>query len=161
MKFELINIKKPQKDINVIIGTSHFIKSVEDIYEALITAMPHIAFAVAFCEASSDRLVRYEGTDKELIKYAIENAVSIGAGHTFIILLKDAYPINVLSRLRDVPEILSIYSATSNDLQVLIVESEQGRGLAGVIDGEPPAGIEKESDKKKRKKFLRDIGYKF
>lgn len=161
MKFELINIKKPQKDINVIIGTSHFIKSIEDIYEALITAMPHITFAVAFCEASSDRLVRYEGTDKELIKYAIENAVALGAGHTFIILLKDAYPINVLNRLREVSEILNIFSATSNDLQVLIVESEQGRGIAGIIDGEPPVGIERNSDKKKRKKFLRDIGYKF
>ncbi|MGC8497567.1 MAG: adenosine-specific kinase [Thermoplasmata archaeon] len=161
MKFELITIKKPQKDINVIIGTSHFIKSVEDIYEALITAMPNIAFAVAFCEASTDRLVRFEGTDKELIEYAIDNAVAIGAGHSFVIMLKNAYPINVLNRLRKVDEVLNIFAATSNDLQVLVVESEQGRGIAGVIDGEPPVGIEKETDKKKRKKLLRDIGYKF
>ncbi len=161
MKFELINIKKPQKDINVIIGTSHFIKSVEDIYEALITAMPNIAFAVAFCEASTDRLVRFEGTDKELIKYAIDNAVELGSGHSFVIMLKDAYPINVLDRLKKVDEVLNIFAATSNDLQVLVVESEQGRGIAAVIDGEPPVGIEKDTDKKRRKKLLRDIGYKF
>lgn len=161
MKFEVVTIKKPQNDVNVIIGTTHFIKSVEDIYEALITSMPHITFAVAFCEASTDRLVRYEGNDPELIKYATENAVELGAGHSFIIMLKDAYPINVLNRLKEVAEILNIYAATSNALQVLVVETEQGRGIAGVVDGEPPVGIEKESEKKKRKKFLRDIGYKF
>ena len=159
MKIETVEIEKGP-EMNVILGQSHFIKTVEDIYEALVTAVPGIKFGLAFCEASGDRLVRTDGTDEELIKLAAKNAEKIGAGHSFIILLGNVFPINVLSKVKEVPEVCSIFAATANPLQVIVGETEQGRGIIGVIDGSRPKGIETEKEVKERKEFLRKIGYK-
>jgi hypothetical protein len=160
MKWEVVEITKPSEDINVIIGYTHFIKSAEDIYEALVNSVPGIKFGFAFCEASGERLVRYEGTDEELVRYAIENAKRIGAGHSFVILLRNAYPINVLPALKSTVEVTRILTATANPLQVIVVETEQGRGIVGVVDGLTPVGVEEEKHRKERKEFLRKIGYK-
>jgi adenosine/AMP kinase len=157
---EVVKVEKPSEDINVIIGYTHFIKSAEDVYEALVTSMPGIKFGFAFCEASGDRLVRYEGTDEELVKYAIENARKIGAGHSFIIMLRNAYPINVLNALKNVQEITHIIVASANPLEVLVAQTEQGRAIIGVVDGYTPVGVEDEEKRKERKEFLRRIGYK-
>ena len=146
---------------SIILGQSHFIKTVEDVYEALITSFPGIKFGLAFNEASGDRLIRSDGNDEELIKKSIEFAEKIGAGHSFVVLLKNAYPINVLNRLKQVMEIVNIYAATANPLKVIVYDDGmEGRGIIGVIDGKKPLGIEKDEDKKKRHDFLRDIGYK-
>ena len=160
MDLKTIKVKKPSDVINVIIGYSHFIKTVEDIYEAMVNTVPNVKFGVAFCEASDKRLIRVDGTDEELKKYAAENALEIGAGHTFIILMKDVYPINFLTRLKNVPEIVRIMVASSNPLELIIAETEQGRAILGIIDGEKPLGIESETDVEERKIFLRSIGYK-
>jgi adenosine/AMP kinase len=157
---EVVQIEKPGEDVNVIIGYTHFIKSAEDIYEALVTSMPGIKFGFAFCEASGDRLVRYEGTDEELTKYAIENCKRIGAGHAFIILLGNAYPINVINALKNVQEITRILVASANPLQVIIGKTEQGKAILGVVDGYTPIGVENDEKRKERKDFLRNIGYK-
>jgi len=145
---------------NIIIGQSHFIKTVEDIYEALITSVPGIKFGLAFCEASQDRLVRSEGTDEGLKKLAEENALKIGAGHTFVIVLGNAFPINVLNEIKQVQEVCTIFCATANQVDVVIAENERGRGILGVVDGQKPLGIEAEEDIAWRKGFLRQIGYK-
>jgi len=158
-KIEIVQIEIP-KDTNVIIGQAHFIKTVEDIYEALMNSLPNIKFGIAFCEASGKRLIRYDGNDDELTKLAIEQAKKIGAGHTFIIYIKNAYPINVLKYIKEVPEVIRIFAATANPLQVIVAETEQGRGILGVIDGNSPLGIEDEENKKERYEFLRKIGYK-
>ncbi len=160
VELEVVKIEKPSEDINVIIGYTHFIKSAEDIYEALVTSMPEIKFGFAFCEASADRLVRYEGTDDELVSYAIKNAQKIGAGHSFIIMLRNAYPINVLNALKNVQEITHIMVASANPLEVVVAKTEQGRAIIGVVDGYPPLGVENEEKRKERKEFLRKIGYK-
>ncbi len=160
VEFKVVKFKKPD-DVNVILGQSHFIKTVEDIHEALVTAVPGIKFGLAFCEASGARLVRASGTDDELVELAKENALAIGAGHTFNIILRDAFPINVLHRVKQVPEVVAIFAATSNPLEVIVVETPQGRGIVGVVDGEPPLGVESDEDVKVRKDFLRKIGYKF
>ncbi len=160
MNMEVVNISKPGEDINVILGYSHFIKTAEDIYEALVTSVPGIKFGIAFCEASGPRLIRYEGTDDELIKYAVDNCEKIGAGHAFIILMRDAYPINVLNTLKNVQEITRILAASANPLQVVVASTEQGKGIIGVIDGYSPLGVEGKDEKKERKEFLRKIGYK-
>ncbi len=160
MKFDVVDIEKPADEVNVIIGYTHFIKSAEDIYEALVTSVPGIKFGFAFCEASGDRLIRYEGTDETLTKYAIENAKKIGAGHSFIILLGNAYPINVLNALKNVQEITHIMVASANPLQAIVAETEQGRVLIGVVDGFTPVGVENEEKREERKEFLRKIGYK-
>ena len=160
MDLKTIKVKKPSDVINIIIGYSHFIKTVEDIYEAMVNTVPNVKFGVAFCEASDKRLIRVDGTDEELKKYAAENALEIGAGHTFIILMKDVYPINFLTRLKNVPEIVRIMVASSNPLELIIAETEQGRAILGIIDGEKPLGIESETDVEERKIFLRSIGYK-
>jgi len=160
MEFKVVTIEKPH-DINFILGQSHFIKTVEDVHEILVQTVPGIKFGVAFCEASGPRLVRWSGTSEELIELARKNASVIGAGHSFILFLGNAFPVNVLSALRNGPEICRIFCATANPTQVIIAETEQGRGIIGVIDGESPLGIEQESDIKERKQFLRDIGYKF
>ena len=160
MKIEVVDIKKPEESVNVIIGYTHFIKSAEDIYEALVTSMPGIKFGFAFCEASGDRLVRYEGTDEELTNFAIENCRNIGAGHAFIILLRNAYPINVLNALKNVQEITRIMVASANPLQVIIGKTEQGNAILGIVDGYTPLGVENEEKRKERKEFLRKIGYK-
>jgi len=159
MKFDAVEVEKPA-DVNVIVGQTHFIKSVEDIYEALVSAVPGIRFGVAFCEASGDCLIRSDGTDHELVSLAEKNMQKIGAGHSFIVFLRGAYPLNVLNQLKMVPEVCGIFAATANPLKVLTLETGGGRGIIGVVDGSLPKGIESEKDKEKRKKFLRDLGYK-
>ena len=159
MDWKMVDIEKPD-DMNFILGQSHFIKTVEDIHEVLVQAVPGIQFGVAFCEASGPRLVRFSGTDDQLIQLARKNAMTIGCGHSFIIFLGNAFPINVLPVLRHVTEICRIFCATANPTQVIICETKKGRGIAGVIDGQSPLGIENEDDIAERKKFLRTIGYK-
>jgi len=154
-----VKIKK-DPELNVIVGQSHFIKTVEDMYEVLSGCIPGIKFGFAFCEASGSCLVRAEGTDEALKKLAIENALNIGAGHTFIILLRDAYPINVLNAIKNISEVCSIFCATANEVEVIVAQSQLGRGILGVVDGSSPKGVEKESDIKWRKELLRKIGYK-
>ncbi len=159
MKTEIVQIEFPNNS-NVIIGKTHFIKSVEDIAEAVMSSVPNVKFGLAFCEASGPRLIRYDGNDEELKKFAIENAKKIGAGHTFILFIRDAYPINMLTALKNIPEVIEIICATANPVQVIVAETEQGRGILGIIDGGSPLGVESEEDIEKRRKFLRDIGYK-
>lgn len=159
MEIKTIKIEKPA-DVNLIFGQSHFIKTVEDLYEALTTAVPGIKFGLAFAEASGPCLIRTEGTDKKLEKLAAENLEKIGSGHAFLIFLKNAYPINVLNAVKLVPEVCRIFCATGNPVEVIIGETDQGRAILGVVDGLPPKGIEKIKDKKERKEFLRKIGYK-
>ena len=150
----------PQKDCNTILGMAHFIKTPEDIYEALVNAVPSIKFGVAFCEGSGPCLVRHEGNDPELRRLAAEKAYEIGCGHSFLIYLKDAYPLNVLDKLKAVPEVCTIYAASANTLEVLDVETSQGRGIVGVVDGAKSKGIETEKDIIERHSFVRKIGYK-
>lgn len=160
MNIQSVEIEKPEEDINVILGQSHFIKSVEDLYEALVTSVPNGKFGLAFCEASGKRLIRYEGNDELLIRYAIKNAENVGAGHFFIILLKNFYPINVLNAIKDLQEVLTIFAASANPLRVVIYEEDDMRAVLGVMDGFKPLGVENDQDKKERKEFLRRIGYK-
>ncbi len=157
LKVERINVPE---GTNVIIGFTHFIKSVEDISEALITSSTCIKYGLAFNEASQKRLIRYDGNDQDLIKLAIEAAKTIGAGHTFVVYIRDAWPINILNSLKNVQEITTILTATANPVQVIIAETDQGRALLGVVDGYTPVGVEGEEDKKERIEFLRKIGYK-
>jgi hypothetical protein len=159
MEFKSIKINKPE-DTNIIIGQSHFIKTIEDLYEVLIAAVPGIKFGVAFCESSGPCLIRSEGNEPELIKLAEENAYNLSCGHSFFIIMKNAFPINVLNQVKSVPEVCSIYCATANPVEVIVAESEQGRGILGVIDGLKSKGIEIDTDKQDRKDFLRKIGYK-
>lgn len=154
-----VPVKIPE-GANVIIGRSHFIKTVEDIYEALVTSVPGIKFGLAFNEASGKRLVRYEGNDEELVKAAIDSALSIGAGHIFVLFIKNAYPINILNQLKHVQEVVSLYAATANPVEVIVAETDQGRAIIGVVDGFTPLGVESDEDKKERREFLRKIGYK-
>lgn len=159
MELKTVSITKPD-DANIIFGQSHFIKTVEDLYEALIGSVPNIKFGLAFCESSGACLVRSEGNDSELKKMAEQNALNIGAGHIFIILIRNAYPINVLNKIKLVQEVCNIYCATANNVEVIIAETPNGRGCLGVIDGSNPKGIEKEQDIQWRKDLLRKIGYK-
>ena len=159
MNIKAIRIKMP-KDSNVIIGQTHFIKSIEDLYEAIVTIIPKAKFGIAFCEASGACLIRYEGNDEELINAAIEACKDIAAGHIFVIFIREAYPINILNTIKNIQEVCTIFCATANPLEVIIAETEQGRGILGVIDGSPPKGVETHEDKEKRIKFLRQIGYK-
>ena len=155
-----INIEKPET-INFILGQSHFIKTVEDIHEALVNSVPGIKFGVAFCEASGKCLVRWSGTDSGMIELARRNAFNIGAGHSFIIFLGEGYfPINVLNAIKNVPEVCHVYCATANPTNVILLEEGDGRGILGVIDGQKPKGVEAESDIAWRRGFLRQIGYK-
>lgn len=148
------------ENCNVILGTSHFLKSIEDLYEALINAVPQIQFGIGFCEASGPCLVRTEGNNEKLKHHASIQALKLKCGHSFIIFLMDAFPINVLDKIKQVPEVCTIHAATSNPLDVIIVETDQGRGILGVIDGLKTQGIETEKDVQERKSFLRKIGYK-
>ncbi len=159
MEIKIVKIKKTD-ELNIIIGQSHFIKTVEDLYEVIVSSVPGIKFGVAFVEASGSCKIRVEGTDEELKKLAAENALEIGAGHTFIIILGNAYPINILNAVKNVPEVCHIYCASANPVEVLIVESEQGRGIIGVIDGAKPKGVENKDDIEWRKGLLRKISYK-
>ncbi len=159
MELKLVSIEKPD-DANIILGMSHFIKTVEDIHETLVTAVPGIKFGLAFCEASGPALVRASGTDDALLELAKKNAIALSAGHAFIILLGNAYPINVLNAVKMVPEVCRIFCATANPVQVIVVETDQGRGILGVVDGVTTKGVETDEDIEKRKGFLRMIGYK-
>jgi len=159
LTFTTIRITPPQ-DANVILGQSHFIKTAEDLYEALINAVPTVKFGLAFCESSGPCLIRSEGNDPELKQVAAEKALELGCGHCFLIYLENAYPINVLDKVKAVPEVCNIFAATANPLEVVIAETQQGRGIMGVIDGSKSKGIEKEKDIQERKSFLRNIGYK-
>ncbi|HDD33875.1 MAG TPA: adenosine monophosphate-protein transferase [Thermofilaceae archaeon] len=159
VKILVVSVEVP-KGVNVILGQSHFIKSVEDIYEAIVNSVPTARFGLAFCEASGDRLVRVEGNEEELKKLAAQTALKVGAGHFFIVYLRDAWPINVLNSIKQVPEVVTLYCATSNPVQVLVAETDQGRAVIGVIDGYKPLGVEDESKIRERVEFLRRIGYK-
>lgn len=158
-ELKLVQIENPE-GLNFILGQSHFIKTVEDIHEAMVTGLPGAKFGLAFCESSGAALVRSTGTDPELKALAERNALALGAGHSFILFLRDAYPINVLNAIKMVPEVANIYCATANPVQVILAESEQGRGILGVIDGVRTRGIEDEDGVAWRKGFLRKIGYK-
>jgi len=159
MKFETVKIEIPAQ-ANIIIGRTHFIKTVEDIYEVIVNSVPNGKFGIAFCEASGPCLVRAEGNDEELKSIAIKNAAALGAGHTFIILLKEIFAINVLNDIKNCREVCSVLCATANPVEVIVAETSQGRGIMGVIDGFKPKGVETEKDVKARKEFLRKIGYK-
>ncbi len=160
LQLDVVTIEKPEP-INFILGQSHFIKTVDDIHEALVSAVPGIKFGLAFCEASGPALVRWTGTDDALVALAQENALAIGAGHSFILFLGEGfYPINVLNTIKRVPEVVRIFCATANPTQVIITETDQGRGILGVIDGVKPNGVEDEAGITCRKEFLRTIGYK-
>ncbi|MHA1973060.1 MAG: adenosine-specific kinase [Candidatus Hodarchaeales archaeon] len=159
VELKTVEIKIPE-GLNIILGQTHFIKSIEDLYETLIESSISIQFGVAFCEASGPSLVRHSGNDEELEKLAQETAFKIGAGHSFIVYLKNAFPINVLKRVQAVSEVVSTFCATANPVQVIIAETEQGRGILGVIDGFKPKGIEDDEKTAERKSFLRKIGYK-
>jgi adenosine/AMP kinase len=156
---EVVPIDKPD-DVNVIIGQSHFIKTVEDLHEALVGVGGGLRFGVAFNEASGARLVRRTGNDDVLVDLAIAAASAIGAGHAFVIMLRDGFPVNVLNQVKAVPEVCSVYCATANPVQMLVAVTDAGRGVAGVIDGEPPVGVETDQDVADRKELLRAIGYK-
>ncbi len=159
MELKVVELETPE-GCNLILGQSHFIKTVEDVYEAMTTSTPTVKFGLAFCESSGDRLVRVEGNDEALEKVAAENALRLGCGHSFVVLMRDAYPINVLNQLKVVPEVCTIYAATANPLAVVVAETEQGRGVLGVIDGQTPLGVEDEEGVKWRKDILRRFGYK-
>lgn len=159
MDFSLVAVDKPA-EMNCILGMSHFIKTVEDIHEAIVTTAPGMKFGLAFCEASGPALVRCSGNDDNLVGLAKKNALALSTGHAFIILLEEGYPINILNTIKAVPEVCRIFCATANPLEVIVVESSQGRGIAGVIDGVASKGVETEEDVDKRKELLRVIGYK-
>ena len=159
ISLELVDISKPE-DVNVIIGQAHFIKTVEDLHEALIGASQHLRFGIAFCEASGARLVRRSGNDPELTRAAVAAADAIGAGHAFVIMMANGFPVNVMNQIKAVPEVCTIFCATANELGILVGVSERGRGVVGVIDGSPPVGVETEADVAARHALLRKIGYK-
>jgi uncharacterized protein len=159
VNFISVTIHKPDP-VNLILGQAHFIKTVEDLHEALVTAVPGIAFGLAFCESSGPCLVRWSGTDQELVELARNSAYAIGAGHSFLIFLRNCFPINVLPAIRQVPEVCGIYCATANPVEVIVAETPHGRGIMGVVDGLSPKGIEQESDITERKALLRQFGYK-
>jgi len=159
VELKLVKIDVPE-DCNVVLGTAHFIKTTEDLYEALKNAVPEIKFGIGFCESSGPCLIRLEGNDEELKKLASHYALELACGHAFIIFMKNAYPINVLDKIKQVPEVCSVHAATANPLQVIVAETEQGRGILGVIDGFKSKGLETEADVKKRREFLRKTGYK-
>ncbi|MCK4905309.1 adenosine-specific kinase [bacterium] len=160
MELKVVKIEGIPEGANIILGQAHFIKSVEDIYEAIVNINPSIKFGVAFCEASGECLIRVEGNDEQLKEIASKNALKIGAGHCFIIVMKEGFPINILNSLKNISEVCSIYCATANSVEVILAQTQQGRGVMGVIDGSSPNGIEGEAGIKSRKELLRKIGYK-
>lgn len=159
MELRAIRLTIPENG-NIIVGQSHFIKTVEDIYEALVNTSPHLQFGVAFNEASGDCLIRFDGNDEELKQNAIDNAAALAAGHVFVVALRNGFPINVLGRIQAVPEVANVYCATANPLEVIVAETEQGRGILGVIDGSSPKGVETEPHAKARVELLQKFGYK-
>lgn len=159
MDIDVVHIDKPD-GMNVIIGQTHFIKSVDDIHEALVGTSPHLRFGIAFCEASGPCLVRRSGNDESLTELATRNALAVGAGHTFFVFLGDGYPVNVLNQIKHVPEVCGIFCATANPVEIIVVRTDLGRGIVGVVDGAVPAGVETDEDITERRQLLRDIGYK-
>lgn len=159
MELTAIRLEIPE-DGNLILGHTHFIKTVEDLYEAIVNTVPQMKFGIAFNEASQDRLVRVDGNDDDLKALATRNALAVGAGHAFVIAIRNGYPINILGRIKQVPEVCSIYCATANPVEVIVAETEQGRAVLGVVDGLTPLGVETDTDVEARKEFLRKIGYK-
>ncbi|MBY8857405.1 adenosine-specific kinase [Nocardia sp. CA2R105] len=159
MELSTVPIDKPE-DLDVVVGQSHFIKTVEDLHEALVGTGPQLRFGLAFCEASGPRLVRHSGNDPDLVDLATRNALAIGAGHCFVVFLREGHPVNVLNAIRHVPEVCTIFCATANPVQIVIAENDLGRGIIGVIDGPPPLGVETTADQQDRRELLRRIGYK-
>ena len=159
MELKSVKLEVP-KETNLILGQTHFIKTVEDLYEVMVNALPHSRFGIAFCEASGACLIRVEGNDEEMKNVAIRNAKAVAAGHTFILMLRDAFPINVLNAVKSCPEVCSLFCATANPVEVMVAETSQGRGILGVIDGFSPKGVEGPADIQWRKDLLRKIGYK-
>lgn len=159
VSLEVVAVDK-QDDVNAIIGQAHFIKTVEDLHEALAGVGPHLRFGIAFCESSGPRLVRRSGNDDELVRLATTNAQAIGAGHSFIVLLREGYPVNVLNQVQAVPEVCAIVCATANPIELIVAVTDLGRGIVGVIDGSPPLGVESDADIAARRSLLRDLGYK-
>lgn len=159
MEIKTVKLEIPA-EANIIIGQSHFIKTAEDLYEIVVSAVPQAKFGIAFCEASGPCLIRAEGNDDELKKVATQNASTLASGHSFVLLLRSAFPINILNAIKGCPEVCSLYCATANPVEAIVVETDQGRGILGVIDGFKPKGVETAGDVKKRKDFLRTIGYK-
>ncbi len=154
-----VRIEKPE-DLNLVLGQSHFIKTVEDLYEALVGSSPHLRFGLAFCESSGPRLVRRAGNDPELVELAVKNALAIGAGHSFIVFLREGFPVNVLNQIKQVPEVCRVFCATANPVEVVLAETERGRAILGVVDGGSPLGVEGDEDVAARYELLRRIGYK-
>jgi adenosine/AMP kinase len=159
MEFLSVKIDKPE-DVNMILGQSHFIKTIDDVYETLVGSSPHLRFGIAFCEASGPCLVRRAGNDEELTALAVKNATAIGAGHSFIVFLREGFPVNVLNQLKQVPEVCHVFCATANPVEIILAQSELGRGIVGVVDGSSPLGVETEEDVTARHDLLRRIGYK-
>jgi len=159
MELQTVKIEKPA-ELNFILGQSHFIKTVEDLYEAIVQTVPGMKFGIGFCESSGPALVRYAGNDARLIELAQKNALALSCGHCFIIFMESGFPINILNTIKNVPEVCQVFCATANPVEVVVAETEQGRGILGVIDGAKTKGIETEADIKVRKEFLRKIGYK-
>jgi len=159
MELKVVRIEKPA-EVNLILGQAHFIKTVEDLHEAMVNAVPGAKFGLAFCESSGPALVRWSGTDPELVELAKKNALNLSCGHVFLILMRGMYPINVLNAIKMVPEVCRIFCATANPVEVIVVETEQGRGVLGVVDGVKTKGVEGEKEQAERKEFLRKIGYK-
>ena len=158
-RLSVVPLEQPE-DVNLIVGQTHFVNTVEDLYEALVGSSPQLRFGVAFCEASGPRLVRRAGNDDELVQLAVDNAVAVGAGHSFFVFLREGFPINVLNAVKAVPEVCRIFCATANPVQVVVAETQQGRAILGVVDGEPPLGVEQDADVQDRHELLRKIGYK-
>jgi len=159
LELSAVPLEKPE-GLNVILGQAHFIKTVEDLYETLAGSSPHLRFGLAFCESSGPRLVRRAGNDDELVELAVRNALAVGAGHSFLVFLREGYPVNVLNQVKQVPEVCRIYCATANPVEVVLAETRQGRAILGVVDGASPLGVEDEDDVEARHDLLRRIGYK-
>ncbi|HKI92983.1 MAG TPA: adenosine-specific kinase [Gaiellaceae bacterium] len=159
MQLTVVEIEKPD-DLNFVLGQAHFIKTVDDLHETLAGSSPHLRFGLAFCESSGPRLVRRSGNDEELTALAVRNLRAIGAGHSFLVFLREGFPVNVLNQLKLVPEVCRIFCASANPVQVLVAETEQGRGILGVVDGESPLGVETDEDASARRELLRTLGYR-
>ena len=159
MELSLVRIEKPD-ELNLVLGQAHFIKTVDDLHEALAGSSPHLRFGVAFCESSGPRLVRRSGNDEELVELAVHNMQAIGAGHSFLVFLREGFPVNVLNQLKQVPEVCRLFCATANPVEVVVAETAQGRAILGVVDGGTPLGVETEADVTARRELLRRLGYK-
>ena len=159
MELSVVEIEKPE-DVNLVLGQAHFIKTVDDLHEALAGSSPHLRFGIAFCESSGPRLIRRSGNDGELVELAVENLRAIGAGHAFLVFLREGFPVNVLNQLKQVPEVCRIFCATANPVQVIVAETTQGRGILGIVDGSSPLGVEDDGDVATRRELLRRLGYK-